>query len=283
MTSNGVPGRDAAPNRSAGSTGSDLAPEHIARQLKTRWLGRDYRFYSSLDSTNSKLSALATQGFAEGAVLLADEQHRGRGRLGRTWIAATGESLTFSILLKPTCAPAEMAPLALAVAVGVAVGIGEVVDLPLVLKWPNDLLCDGKKLAGILIETSGDGKNLRHLIVGVGINVNQSAFPEELGGQASSLRLATGKNQSRPEILLAVLRGLEKWIDLWRGLGSAPIIDAWLKYAPWVGEEIEVKTSTGIECGVAVGLNPTGALILEDGLGHRREIHSGDVTLIGSV
>lgn len=265
------------------SEGSELTAECVMRKLTTRWLARDYRYFPSLDSTNSEMAALEPPPLNEGCVVLADAQRRGRGRLGRRWIASTGESLTFSILLHPTRAPAEMAPLALTVALGVATGIGEILDLPLVLKWPNDLLCDGKKLAGILIETSGDGQGIRRVVVGVGINVNQDRFPPELTPLATSLRLATGRLQSRAEILLSVLQSLERWIDLWRTVGAAAIIDAWLNYAPWIGEEVRVKTSAGEQIGVAVGLSPHGALILQDGAGKRRQIHSGDVSLVGSL
>jgi BirA family biotin operon repressor/biotin-[acetyl-CoA-carboxylase] ligase len=149
-----------------------------------------------------------------------------------------------------------------------------------VVKWPNDLLCGGRKLAGILVELDAEADRIRHLIVGVGINVNSGVFPPELAQRATSIILQRGERVSRPALLAAVLARLEHWIDRLLERGAAAVIEAWLGHAAaWLGRPVEVQTTTGVISGVAVGLDPNGALLLRDAAGREQRVLAGDVRL----
>ncbi|MFA6170430.1 MAG: biotin--[acetyl-CoA-carboxylase] ligase [Candidatus Margulisiibacteriota bacterium] len=162
-------------------------------------IGRELFHYPELDSTNEEARRLIKKGKSEGVVVIADRQTKGRGKPGSGWFSPSG-NLYFSAILKPYRSPSDLAPLTLFSALAARAAILDLIDLPVVIKWPNDLLVHGLKVAGILVEGVGDG----HLIVGIGINVKTSAWPPELGGKATSLLMATGKEVSL-ECLTALL------------------------------------------------------------------------------
>lgn len=145
------------------------------------------------------------------------------------------------------------------------------------LKWPNDILWKGKKLAGILVETAVDRERVQHVALGIGLNVNQQQFPDELANRATSLSLITGQPHHRAEVLAAVLSRLELWIDHLEQDGAPPVIAAWQRYAPWIGSKISVRDGNRELFGKALGLEPHGALRLQDDQGQEHSIVSGDV------
>ncbi|PID38721.1 MAG: biotin--[acetyl-CoA-carboxylase] ligase [Proteobacteria bacterium] len=260
----------------------NLHPLVIEAGLSTRWLGRDYRYRESVGSTNEALARLAmTEALSAGTVLVANEQTAGRGRLGRSWVSPRGENLYVSLLLRPPWAPSQIPPVTLAVAVAVARALETFLGDAPVVKWPNDLLgTGGRKLCGILAEMSAELDRLHHIIIGVGVNVNQTRFGR--GITATSLAREIRQPVSRAKVLVRVLAALEEWLDLLLEGGDEGrdrLLDEWLLLAePWLGQPVVVRGANDELTGVAAGIDTSGALLVEaDGETHR--VLAGDVTL----
>jgi BirA family transcriptional regulator, biotin operon repressor / biotin---[acetyl-CoA-carboxylase] ligase len=255
-----------------------LEPAALGAMLTTSWLGRVYLRHRSLPSTNDEAARLAGDGAPHGTVVLADEQTAGRGRLGRQWRSPVGEGLYFSAVLRPPLTPAAAPPLTLAAAVGVAEGVRGFVGRPPTLKWPNDVLYDGRKLCGVLCELSVEEGRVRHVILGIGINVNTEQLPSDLD-HATSMQRARGEAVRRSLVLASVLGALERWIDRLISDGPRPVIEAWLTYADWIGQPLTVSTPQGELQGVALGLDERGALRLRRADGSEISVTAGDVSL----
>src|SRR4051794_14278733 len=160
--------------------------DELPSLLQTRWLGRAYRHLAECRSTNDEAAAWARAGAPHGALVIADAQTGGRGRLGRTWHSPPGENLYFSTVLRPEIPPHRAPPLTLAVGVALADAVREA-GCDAQLKWPNDLLLDGKKVAGILTEMTTSGGRVEFVVIGIGVNLDARAFPAELDGRATSI------------------------------------------------------------------------------------------------
>jgi BirA family biotin operon repressor/biotin-[acetyl-CoA-carboxylase] ligase len=255
-----------------------LNKSEIRHSLRTRLIGRKIFLFKSLDSTNDCARALAEAGSEEGGIVIAEEQTHGKGRLGRRWEAEPGSNLLFSILLRPDLPGDQAGMLTLAAAVAAARAVESFGPFRVETKWPNDLLIGGKKFTGILIETSLSQDRLAYAVVGIGINVNQRRFPENLSGQAISLALAAGKDLERAPLLAAVLTEFEAiYTDVRAGRREEMLSD-WKRRCVMLGEEVELTTATGVHRGTAVDLAADGALLVDIN-GHRSVFYAGDVTL----
>ena len=263
---------DSAPN-------TPLAFEVIPR-LKTTRFGHELLFLPETDSTNRHLAGLADRGEAEGTVVVADKQTGGRGRMDRAWFSPPDTNLYFSILLRPDIPPQRVPSLSLAIGLGVVRALRRLFPgLDIAIKWPNDLFCGGRKVAGILCEMQSEVDRVHYIIVGIGLNVNQSEadLPVGLRPIATSLRDVTGRELSRPALLAEILLQLEMVYDRWRLAGLEPLLAELMKYSLLQGREVTVACQGSTVRGTVRGLSPTGALILQTSGGHRREILSGDV------
>lgn len=229
--------------------------------------GLHFNWFSQLDSTNGE----ALSGcWPEATVIASDCQKAGRGRLGRTWLSPPGQNLYFSLVLYPRLSRAHWGGLSLAAGVGAARCLDQL-GVAVNLKWPNDLLWQGRKLAGILLEARDD-----KLVVGMGLNVNQTRFPAQL--PATSLSLATGKSWRR-DYLLALLAGeIFRFCSLWGQGQQQEIITYWKEYDIILGQEISVLRGRETLRGKAVNLSPGGGLILES-QGVRHLLNSGEVSI----
>lgn len=255
-----------------------MDPRQVTPLLTTEWLGRLYLNHERLTSTNAEASRIAAEGAPHGTVVLADEQTAGRGRRGRSWHSPAGVNLYLSVVLRPRLRPVAAPPITLAAAVGVAEGVRGFVGQPPVVKWPNDLLYGRRKFCGILVELNAEPMSINHLILGVGLNVNVTRFPDELAGQATSLQIERGSPLKRAAVLASVLNRLEPWIDRLVQQGPSSVIQAWSELAPWLGRTVTVHQPTGLIRGIAQGLDAEGALIVEGDHGQQRVI-SGDLKL----
>ncbi len=262
----------------------------------TSWAGRRRIELDSCASTNDAAAGLARDGAEHGTVVVAREQTAGRGRLGRTWHSPAGENLYLSLVVRPEV-PAHAVP-SITLAAGLAV-IDAVnsAGVAASLKWPNDVLARGRKLAGILTEMSsratssappplaggglGGGRSHRveHVIVGIGVNLDTQVFPDELDRLATSLAIETGGPVDRAAFEAALLAGLSAWIDRWAAGGVAAIAEAWMDRAR-LGPVKVVDDGQVVE-GEAVGLDGDGALIVIGEDGARRRVTAGDVVLAG--
>ncbi len=265
-------------------TGSshDLTPARVGPLLRTLRLGRTYRMFDACGSTNDEILTLARQGAPEGLVIAADSQHQGRGRQGRIWHSPPGENLYLSLLLRPTCAPNALPPVTLLTGIAVARVVAALGLCPRV-KWPNDLLLTtgGKhcKTAGILTEMASDRDHIRHVIVGVGINVNSLVFPETLATPATSLRLATGHPQDRAQILADFLLAFETALDDAFLHGPAATLDAWRSFAD-LPQICQFERDGQRVTGTAEALDHEGALMIREASGQVTRMLSGEVLAV---
>ncbi|HTO94563.1 MAG TPA: biotin--[acetyl-CoA-carboxylase] ligase, partial [Bacteroidota bacterium] len=214
-------------------------------------------------------------------LVLAEQQTAGKGRLGRSWVANPFENLTFSLILRPVLPPEALNLLPLYAAVAVAEAIEQEAGLAVECKWPNDLLIGGKKAAGILLEGSMKEDGLDYVVLGIGVNVNQSTFPEEIAPRATSIRKEGGKEIDRVKLLREILKALETHYAAIMKKGFHDIIPLWLARSRMMNREISVSQDGNVISGVVRGLSPEGALILESG-GAEKTLFAGDVTLLGS-
>ncbi len=260
----------------------------VGSRLKTRLIGKPLHFFDAIDSTNTYAMQLAREGAAEGTVVVADAQSGGKGRLGRTWVSPAGVNLYCSTILRPSV-PAALAPqMNLVAAVAVAEAIVEVCGITPTIKWPNDVLLKGKKVCGILSEMqTGQARadTLKAIIVGIGVNLNtqRDAFPEELREKASSLLLITGEPVERGVFAASLLTHLEQSYLLWVQEGFTVLRSAWERYASdLIGKQIAVAAPEGAVSGTVLGLDTDGALLVrEQSTNAPRRIVAGDVTVIG--
>lgn len=259
---------------------SDLSAATIAAALTTRRLGRPTLFFRQTTSTNDVAHARAADA-TDGLLIVADVQTAGRGRLDRAWWAPAGACLLMSLLLRPPLSAGRAGQLPMCLGLAAVEGIAEVVGLHPALKWPNDLVWQGRKLGGMLTELRLRGERLEYAVLGLGVNVNLSFAPEDaapaaLGAAATSLLLATGRPTSRPALLAAILRRCEHWYD--RLLAGESLHAAWAAQLETVGRAVKVELPAGPLHGVATGVTPEGGLIVRTAAGVEEVIWAGDVT-----
>jgi BirA family biotin operon repressor/biotin-[acetyl-CoA-carboxylase] ligase len=252
-----------------------LSAAEIERHRATDWLGRDVRLFAEVDSTNTVARSLADRGAAHGTVVIAESQTRGRGRLGRGWVSPPQVNIYMSIVLRSGLPPARLAQIGLMAGVAACDALAE--WCAVTIKWPNDVLWQGRKLVGILAETESEGA----LVLGIGVNVNSTAadFPPELRDKAGSLRMATGGTVDRARVAGRLLTSLELWHDRLCRDGFASIASAWRERTDLIGRTIRVYEPAADLRGEVLGLDDDGALQLRlpDGTVHR--VVSGDVTV----
>ncbi len=231
----------------------------------------------SVGSTNDEALRLASEGAEDGTLVWAREQTSGRGRQGRSWESPPG-NLYFSLVLRPDCAPAEAAQLGFVAGLALGEAFGSVAPplIEVTYKWPNDLLLNGRKAAGILLESRGGPEGaLDCLILGVGANLQH--FPEDTSFPATSLRYEGAADVDAVALLEAFGRHFSSWVNRWLDDGFAPVRRAWLHHAHGLGEEIEVRLPRETLTGTFKDLDERGVLMLELPGGARREISAGDV------
>lgn len=259
----------------------DLTPERIQARLRTEVIGRSLRVLTEVRSTNDLAMEEGRRGAPEGLAILADRQTGGRGRRGRAWESPAGLGLYTSILLRPEC-PAAKAPV-LTLLAGLATGeaMGEVAGLPVRLKWPNDVLVGGRKAAGILAEMAGADERVSHVVIGIGINVNQGPgdFPAPLLATAGSLFLATGRLTARSELAAALYNSLDRWYRVFRAGRIEAILAAGRERSATLGHAVEVLEGGGRWRGRAVDLDDDGALLVREEGGALRRVLAGDVSI----
>ena len=257
------------------------ADDLISRLGKTKVVGRDIRVFQETTSTNDVIEKLARDGVKEGVVIFAESQTRGRGRLGRKWMSPARRGLWFSVLLRPDLRPQEATRLTVASATALRRAIESQTGLKPEIKWPNDILVCGKKVAGILTELSAELDQVKYVILGIGVDVNlsQGDFPAELRKLATSLKAELGVPVSRPELAVAILRELDHDYARIASGQFAAVADEWEEHGTTIGQEVIIRTGDRRVRGRAESLGEDGALLLRTEHGHLERIIGGDVTL----
>lgn len=252
----------------------------LAPSLKTRCLGQRTVFLQSCASTSDEVAARAATGAEEGLLVVADQQTGGRGRRGRQWHSPAGENLYFSLLLRPTLPAHEAVPLTLVAGAALAETIAALGLSPR-LKWPNDVLLDTpggvRKVAGILTEMATEGARVRHVVLGIGVNINSHAFPPPLDEVATSLAIVKGASIDRAEVLAGFLNLFEPIYDDFVKSGPAAGLAAWSRHA-LLGQRCWAKREGGpIVEGEAVAIDATGALRVRTDDGRIVALHAGEI------
>lgn len=260
----------------------------ILSELKTSFVGHRIDFFDEVKSTNSTAFKLATDGAKEGATVIAKSQTGGKGRLGRRWESPKGEegrakNLYTSIILRPKVSPTEAQSLTLLTAVAVAETIAKFTSKPPTVKWPNDLLIDGKKVAGILTEMKTDTDSVDFIVIGIGININmtQSDMSDEIKSIATSILNHSGNLKSKTSVPLSAVgttlfENIEKWYNTFSTSGVAPILKKWESYFDSVGRTVNVVSSNSFS-GICLGIDDRGALLVRDSDGTIKTVISGDI------
>ena len=258
-----------------------LLPSEIQIGLETQIVGVEMNYEPSVDSTNRVAKALAYHGAADGTIVVAEEQTGGKGRLERKYFSPRGKGIWFSVILRPNFLPKDAPKVTLMAAVAVAEAMTRF-NLKPEIKWPNDILFNGRKLVGILTEMTGEMGKIYYIVVGIGINVNicREDFPEELRDIAAGLCEMTGDELSRVQIFRAVLEEFDKIYREVKANGFDEVFRLWRKHNVTLGKNIRViSTMDGNSfMGKAVDLNEDGALVVEtpEGL---KAVYAGDVSI----
>jgi BirA family biotin operon repressor/biotin-[acetyl-CoA-carboxylase] ligase len=257
------------------------ADDLLARLGKTKVIGRDIRVFVQTTSTNDVIDKLARDGVKEGVVVFAESQTKGRGRLGRRWVSPARKGIWLSVLLRPDLRPQETTQLAVAAATALWRAIHAQTGLRPEIKWPNDLLIHGRKTAGILTELSAELDRVKHIILGIGVdvNLNASEFPVELRRLATSLKVELGEPVSRSELAVALLRELDRDYARICSGAFAAVADEWETYCTTIGHCVAIRVGDRQIRGCAESLGEDGALLLRTGHGHLERISGGDVIL----
>ncbi len=257
------------------------ADDLMARLGRVRCVGRDIRVFRETTSTNDVADKLGRDGAAEGVVVFAESQSRGRGRLGRRWASAARKGLWFSVLLRPRLQPQAATQITVMTAVAVARAVRGMTGLSVEIKWPNDLLVAGRKVAGILTELTAELDRVRYVVVGIGLDVNQTSaeFPAEVRGVATSLRMVAGRTLERAELAAAVLRELDEDYARLAAGGFAALADEWASACTTLGREVTVQVGDRRWQGRAEALDSEGALLVRTEHGRLERLTGGDVTV----
>ncbi|MBE0604946.1 MAG: biotin--[acetyl-CoA-carboxylase] ligase [Deltaproteobacteria bacterium] len=260
-------------------TGDRPGVEEVRKALRPGLPWTDMVSLAVTDSTNRVAMEMAENGARHGTVVFADEQTAGRGRMGRRWESPAGKNLYVSLLLRPPVPTVDAPSLALVAGVALADAV-EAVGVPSALKWPNDLYCGGRKAAGILAEMASDPDGVRHVVIGVGLNVNvvEDDFPEDLRGTATSLRICAGRTFRRVDVLVRLLDAFGARYAEFIGGGFASLRDGWDRRDFLRGRRVLLRRQGGEGWGTADGLDTVGALrFLPDGCPAIESVHSGEI------
>ncbi len=255
------------------------ADDLISRLPANRVIGRDIQVFQETSSTNDVVEKLARDGVAEGVVVFAESQTKGRGRLGRRWVSPAGQGLWFSVLLRPALPPSLVTQLTIAVATAVARAVRSETGLVPQIKWPNDILIHGKKAVGILTELSAELDRVRYVVIGIGVDVNVPTFPVELAATATSLAEAAGRQFIRADIAAAILKELDFDYARVRGAAFPALAEEWEQQCVTLGKRVRIHIGDRTVTGRAESLDSDGALVVRTDYGHLERILGGDVIL----
>jgi BirA family biotin operon repressor/biotin-[acetyl-CoA-carboxylase] ligase len=255
-----------------------LVPSLIQAELGESEIGRSIIHHFRTDSTNTAGMNLAQKGAEHGTVVVAEEQTGGRGRLGRTWYSEKSSGIYVSVILRPPFSPAAAPILTLMAGVATQHALSAATGLNVDIRWPNDLLVNGKKVAGILTEMNAELGRLHAVVLGIGINVNHSEMPAELKLTATSLRIESQRSWSRVQICVALLKELERFYHLLLEKGNAAIAERWAAASTYAnGKRIRIVTPEAESVATTVGLDPSGALRVRYDDWHEEALVAGEI------
>ncbi|MCI5954738.1 MAG: biotin--[acetyl-CoA-carboxylase] ligase [Lachnospiraceae bacterium] len=254
----------------------------LESRMDTEWAGHPVSFYETINSTNLRAKLDADNGAPEGALVVADMQTAGRGRRGRTWSSPAGLNVYFTLILKPRYVPDKASMVTLVMALAVAEGIRETCGVEAGIKWPNDIVVNGKKVCGILTEMSVEKDFIHHVVIGVGINVGLQEFAPELADTATSLQAECGRKVPKAALVANIMKAFEKYYESFREKTDlSDLVDSYNKMLVNRGKTVRVLDPKGEYSGVAEGINELGELLVELPDGHVENVYAGEVSVRG--
>lgn len=263
--------------------GGDVMTEAEIKSCFSRELG-DWKVvcYEETDSTNTRAKYLAEEGAEEGTLVVAERQSGGKGRRGRSWVSPSGAGIWMSFVLRPDIPPSQASMVTLVAALGVSEGIFQAARVRTQIKWPNDIVLNGKKICGILTEMSTELETIQYVVVGIGINVNMEEFPRELSQTATSLYLETKKNYKRAPLISAVMEAFEHYYRIFLETGNLSSLKAdYEGRLANMDRQVTVMAASGTYSGVCRGIDGEGQLLVEREGGQICQVLSGEVSVRG--
>lgn len=257
------------------SSPDKLLAREIQFGLKTKTIGQKIISFETVSSTMDEAFRLGMEGASEGTIVCAETQSKGRGRLGRAWVSPKGKGIYFSLILRPSLPPSQLPQLTLMTAVALAEASSELAGIDARIKWPNDILVNDQKLAGILTELRAEVDEVKFIVIGIGLNVNTA--PHQLIEEATSLKAASGKALNRVEVLQAILYSIEKWYTKLLTGKAEEVMEAWKARSATLKSRVRVTDPTGITEGIAIDLDTDGALLIRKDNGVVIRKTAGDV------
>jgi BirA family biotin operon repressor/biotin-[acetyl-CoA-carboxylase] ligase len=254
-----------------------LTALEVSPLLATRELGRTLHHFETLPSTNAQAFELAQDGALNGEVVIAEAQTAGKGRRGRSWVSPAHKNLSMSVILKPEISPARAPEVTLVAAVALAETLNEA-GAQALIKWPNDVQLEGRKVAGILTELSADTERVHFVVLGIGVNLNTEPgdFPDDLRELATSVSIMRGQPVPRALFTAALLTKLETWLDAWQEDGFGAVRERWKALSSILGKDVLVRSDSKELRGVAEDIDDAGALLLRVD-GRIERVLAGDV------
>ncbi len=262
-----------------------LSPEEVRPGLKTEVFGqREYFYYREIDSTNNRARILASEGYPEGTIVVAEMQSAGRGRRGRSWYSPAGQGIYVSVILRPLLPLKEISRVSLVTAVAVAETVQSELHLQPRIKWPNDILIEGKKIAGILSEAVTDIDGIEYIVAGIGLNVNNQIldFPADFRTPATSARAENHRPDSRIRVLQGLLLHLESYYKDLRAGNFTHVLEKGRSLSMVIGREVRLDTVNGFIVGEAIDIDDSGFLLLRHRQGTIQTIMSGEISILSS-
>ena len=261
----------------------DLMTEaEIKSLMHTDWVAKEVLYFDTIDSTNTKAQELAEKGYPSGTLVVADKQESGKGRRGRSWVSPSGTGIFMTLMIKPDINPNNASMLTLVAALAVAKAITSVTGEEAMIKWPNDIVVNGKKVCGILTEMNAQFDYINHIVVGIGINVHNESFPEEISQMASSLMIeAGGKMFHRAQIIAETMSYFEQYYDTFlKTQDLSALVREYDKLLVNRNKSVRVLDPKEPFDGKAMGITPKGELIV-DTWESRKLVSSGEVSVRG--
>ena len=261
----------------------DLMTEaEIKSLMHTEWVAKEVLYFDTIDSTNTKAQELAEKGYPSGTLIVADKQESGKGRRGRSWVSPSGTGIFMTLMIKPDINPNNASMLTLVAALAVAKAITSVTGEEALIKWPNDIVVNGKKVCGILTEMNAQFDYINHIVVGIGINVHNESFPEEISQMASSLMIeAGGKRFHRAQIIAETMSYFEQYYDTFlKTQDLSALVREYDELLVNRNKSVRVLDPKEPFDGKAMGITPKGELIV-DTWESRKLVSSGEVSVRG--
>ncbi|MCJ7857097.1 biotin--[acetyl-CoA-carboxylase] ligase [Lachnospiraceae bacterium NSJ-143] len=244
-------------------------------------IGSEVICFDEVVSTNEECKKLGYSGEKEGIVVVADNQTGGKGRLGRAWSSRNGEGVYMSVLLRPDISPARLSSITLCAGLAVCLALREDFGIDALIKWPNDIVVDGRKICGILTEMSGQLQKVDFVVVGIGININTREFPEEISKKASSLYCIAGREFKRSPVAKSVLTRFDSIYSVFAEYGFSAFRSEYEKYCVNTGKRVRIINRSGEFEATAVGVDDDGELIVLKDNGEKTAVFSGEVSVRG--